>query len=214
MKVIDISAPLVAGIEAWPGDTPFEFRQVARIALGSPVNVGALTSSVHNGTHVDAPLHVIDGEAGVGELPLDAFIGPAVVVDAERAVGLSGPALREEVGRGTRVLLKWGRADHVRFPDEIRAVQPAFIDRLAAIDVPLLGTDQPSVDPVDSKTLDAHRACLRGGMHILENLVLGHVPPGRYELVALPLRLPGADASPVRAVLIDTSAHQEEDTDA
>lgn len=205
MKIIDISAPLASGIEAWPGDTPFEFRPVARIADGAPVNVGALTSSVHNGTHVDAPLHVTDDMKGVSELPLDAFIGPAVVVEAEKTIDLSGSALEEAVGRGNRVLLGWGRTDHERFPEVIRAVPSAFIDRLAALDVPLLGTDQPSVDPVDSKSLDAHHACVRNGIQILENLALAAVSPGRYELIALPLRLVAGDASPVRAVLIDRS---------
>jgi arylformamidase len=203
VRIIDISASLRAGIEPWPGDTPFEFGFAACIADGSAVNVGSLSSSVHNGTHVDAPLHVIDGGAGAAELPLEAFIGPAVVVDAEETIGLSGRPLEEAVGRGTRVLLRWGRSDHQRFPDSVRAVPPDWIDRLAALDVPLLGTDQPSVDPLDSKSLRAHRACVRGGMQILENLVLAHVKPGPYDLVALPLRLAEADASPVRAVLID-----------
>jgi arylformamidase len=141
-----------------------------------------------------------------GDLPLDAFIGPAVVLEADPALELSGRSLEEAVGRGSRVLLRWGRSDHTRFPDAIHAVPPAWIEELAGLDVPLLGTDQPSVDPVDSKSLDAHHACARNGIQILENLVLADVSPGRYELVALPLRLMEGDASPVRAVLIDRSS--------
>ena len=203
MRILDISVPLSAGIEPWPGDTPFELDLVARIGDRSSVNVGALTSSVHNGTHADAPFHVTDAGAFVGDLPLDAFIGPAIVVEADIALGLEGDTLEAVIGRGTRVLLRWGRTDHVRFPAAVHAVPPEWIDELAALDVPLLGTDQPSVDPVDSKSLDAHHACVRSGIHILENLVLADVPPGRYELVALPLRIMRGDGSPVRAVLID-----------
>jgi len=203
VKIIDISVPLTSGVEPWPGDTPFEFDLGVRIADGASVNIGALSSSVHNGTHVDAPLHVTDGGTVAGDLPLDAFIGAAVVLEAEAALELSGRSLEEAVGRGSRVLLRWGRIGHTRFPEAIHAVPPAWIEELAGLDVPLLGTDQPSVDPLDSKSLDAHHACLRNGLQILENLVLADVSPGRYELVALPLRLMEGDASPVRAVLID-----------
>lgn len=203
MKIIDISVPLTSAVEPWPGDTPFAFDLAVRIDDGASVNVGALTSSVHNGTHVDAPFHVTAGGEAAGDMPLDAFIGPAVVLEAEDALELSGQSLEDAVGRGSRVLLRWGRNDHARFPDAVHAVPPTWIDELAALGVPLLGTDQPSVDPVDSKSLDAHHACVRNGIRILENLVLADVSPGRYELVALPLRLLEADASPVRAVLID-----------
>lgn len=203
VKIIDISVPLAPGVEAWPGDTPFGFDLATRIADGANVNVGALTSSVHNGTHVDAPFHVSDAGEAVGDLPLDAFIGPAVVLRAEEALDLSGRSLEEAIGRGSRVLLSWGRSDHARFPGAVNAVPSAWIEELALLDVRLLGTDQPSVDPVDSTSLDAHHACVRNGIRILENLVLTDVSPGRYELVALPLRLIGGDASPVRAILID-----------
>lgn len=206
VKIIDISVPLTSGLEPWPGDTPFGFDLAARIADGASVNVGALSSSVHNGTHVDAPFHVTDEGMTSGDLPLEAFIGPAVVVEAEAALELSGTSLEAAVGRGSRVLLRWGRNDHDRFPESVHAIPPAWIDELAALDVPLVGTDQPSVDPVDSKTLDAHHACVRNGVQILENLVLANVSPGRYELVAIPLRLMEGDASPVRAVLIDRSS--------
>jgi len=206
VKIIDISVPLASGLEPWPGDTPFGFDLAARIADGASVNVGALSSSVHNGTHIDAPFHVTDEGKTAGDLPLEAFIGPAVVVEAEPALELRGESLEAAVGRGSRVLLRWGRSTHDRFPESVHAIPPAWIDELAALDVPLVGTDQPSVDPVNSKSLDAHHACVHHGIQILENLVMANVSPGRYELVALPLRLMEADASPVRAVLIDRSS--------
>lgn len=195
--------PVSAGTEPWPGDTPPELRPVSRIEDGASVNVDRLTTSLHNGTHADAPRHVVEDGSPVDRLPLGPFVGPAVVVEAPAAFSLRGPELEREVPRGHRVLLRWGRRDHQTFPAEIPGVPPEWIDELAGREVPLLGTDMPSVDRRDSKALSAHRACVRHRIQVLENLVLADVEPGTYRLVALPLRLVGADASPVRAVLIE-----------
>lgn len=201
--MIDISVPLSEETEPWPGDEPFRLDATARIADGDSVNLGSLTTSLHNGTHADAPLHVVESGASAEALPLEAFMGPAVVLDAPEALELSGPALESAVPEGDRVLLRWGREDHRSFPDRVEPVPPAWIRRLAGRGVPLLGTDAPSVDAVDSRGLPAHHACVGAGIQILENLVLGHVDPGRYELRALPLRIQAADAAPVRAVLVE-----------
>ena len=205
-RIVDISAPLSAECEPWPGDEPVSLEPTARIADGDSVNLSRLTTSPHNGTHADAPLHVTDEGAPADRLPLEAFMGPAVVLDGPDALALRGADLERAVPRGHRVLLRWGREDHRRFPEEIPGVPAAWIRRLAERDVPLLGTEAPSVDPVDSRDLPAHHACIEAGLQILENLVLAHVDPGRYELRALPIRLEGADAAPVRAVLVDEEA--------
>lgn len=183
----------------------------ARIADGDSVNLTRLVTSPHNGTHADAPLHVTDDGAPADRLPLEPFMGPAVVLDGEEAQALRGAALERAVPRGHRVLLRWGREDHRSFPEEFPALPAAGVRRLAERDVPLLGTDAPSVDPVDSRELPAHHACIEAGIQILENLALAHVEPGRYELRALPIRLEGADAAPVRAVLIDENAGEPGD---
>lgn len=201
--IVDISAPLSEANEPWPGDEPVRLEHTARIADGDSVNLGRLTTSTHNGTHADAPLHVSEGGAPVDRLPLEAFLGPAVVLDAPEALELDGSAMDRAVPEGHRVLLRWGRADHRAFPESIPAVPEAWIRRLSERRVPLLGTDAPSLDPVDSTELPAHHACVEAGIQILENLALAHVDGGLYQLHALPLRLEGADASPVRAVLID-----------
>lgn len=201
-RVIDVSAPLSEETEPWPGDTPVRLRATARISDGDSVNVARLTTSLHNGTHVDAPLHVARDGRAADRLPLRAFMGPAVVLDAPDALELADEELGRAVPRRHRVLLRWGRRDHRAFPDDVPPVPPGWVRRLAQRNVPLLGTDAPSVDALDSTELPAHRACVETGVQILENLVLAHVEPGRYDLVALPLRLEGADASPVRAVLV------------
>lgn len=202
-RIIDVSVPLSEEVEPWPGDAPVRLRPTARIADGDSVNLSRLSTSLHNGTHADAPLHVLEDGRPVDRLPLDPFMGPAVVRDAPDVLRMAGEELERAVPTGHRVLLRWGRSDHRTFPREVAPVPPGWVRRLVERDVPLLGTDAPSVDALDSTELPAHRACVEGGLQILENLVLGHVEPGRYELRALPLRLEGADASPVRAVLIE-----------
>lgn len=169
---------------------------------GATCNVSSLTTSVHNGTHADAPLHILPGGDPAESLPLAAFVGPAVVLERDGALGLRRDELRDAVGRGTRVLLRSGRTERRTFPSTVPGIPPTWIEELARLDVPLLGTDLPSVDPDDSRELPAHRACLRNGMQILENLALAEAPPGRYRLLALPLKVARADAAPVRAVLL------------
>lgn len=203
MRIHDLSVPLEPGLEPWPGDRPFRLEPTARIPDGSAVNLSAVAGSVHNGTHADAPHHVVDGAAGSGELPLEAFLGPAVVLEAPAAFELEGRRLARAVPRGARVLLRSGRREFRRFPASWQAVPSTWIEALAGRAVPLVGTDAPSLDPRDSRKLEAHRACVAAGIQIVENLVLTDVEPGRYELVALPLRIQGADAAPLRAVLVE-----------
>lgn len=200
-RIWDVSMLLSPGTEPWPGDTPVSLRRQARLADGDTVNLGTLVTSLHNGTHADAPLHVLEDGDPADRLPLDPFVGPAVVLDAPGAFRLTGQALAAAVPRGTRVLLRAGRPEPRRFPDRMTPVPPEWIGALAELGVPLLGTDQPSVDPVDSIELPAHRACFGHGMQVVENLMLEDVPSGILELVALPLKVEGADAAPLRAVL-------------
>ena len=172
------------------------------------MNVAAITASVHVGTHADGPLHTGDGPA-VGEIPLEPFIGPAEVVDARGQVAGDPPLVGAGVLDGLdatiapRVLLRTRDADEPdRFPERFAALSPDLCRRLAEMGFRLVGTDAPSVDPVDSKELESHRVLVEAGIPNLENLALSGVAPGRYILVALPLRLVEADSSPVRAVLV------------
>jgi arylformamidase len=203
VKVHDVTAPLHEDVDPWPGDVAFVLEATASLRDGASCNVGAIRTSLHNGTHADAPLHVLDGAPSAADLPLEPFLGPAVVVERGRALDASGDELAEIVPRGHRVLLRSGRRDHRAFPAEVEGVPPAWIRALAGLDVPLLGVDLPSLDPIRSTSLPAHRACLEHGVQILENLVLADVAPGRYRLLALPLRVEGGDAAPVRAVLLE-----------
>jgi len=205
MRIHDITQPLGTGTAVWPGDRPFELDWTLRIDRGASVNLAAVALSVHTGTHVDGPLHFEKDGEGAGVLPLDAYIGTAVVVDARGRDVLDADVLDGvELGDAARVLFRTrDRVDSRVFPDRVAHVTPALATRLSEAGVKLLGTDAPSVDPIDSKTLDAHHALAHAGIAILENALLDDVPAGRYFLVALPLRFTDADSSPVRAVLID-----------
>ncbi|MBD3163442.1 MAG: kynurenine formamidase, partial [Candidatus Eisenbacteria bacterium] len=158
-------------------------------------------------THADAPLHVRDGAPGIEAADLAAYLGPACVVEAapdER--GLLPESILDAVDPSDppRILFKTGTdPDPKRWTDRFAALSLDLARRLAAGGARLVGLDTPSVDPADSKDLPAHRILLDAGMAWLENLDLSGVEPGRYTLVALPLRIRGADASPVRAILID-----------
>jgi arylformamidase len=189
----------------WPGDTPFSSRLTSRLADGASVNLSALTTTLHLGAHADAPFHTEEGGATAAELPLTPFLGPCRVVQVGD-VGLVEP---HHLGGldptdPPRLLLKTGfppLAAGRPFPERFTALAPALARHLAAAGTLLVGLDSPSVDPFDSKTLDAHHALVAGGVANLEGLALAAVPPGLYELIALPLNLAGLDASPVRAVL-------------
>jgi len=204
MKVLyDITMPVREGLTVWPGDETYRFRLGWAMSEGASVNVGTVTMSVHTGTHADAPFHFDSAGPGAGELDLTPYMGRAVVVDVRgRGVigeeALSGVDLTD----APRVLFKTGAwTDHGVFPESVPTLAPDMPAYLASYGVLLVGVDVPSVDAIDSKDLPIHHALDAAGIRILESLDLGPVPPGYYNLIALPLRLIGADGSPVRAVL-------------
>ena len=204
MTLRDISIVLSPRTPEWPGDTPFDCRWTWKMSEGASVNVSAISGSPHVGTHADAPLHVRDGWAGADALPLDAFIGPALVVDL---TGHQGAIEWRDLAQWTarvsaRLLLRTGcsiAGGH--FPERWPWLAPECVDTLLAGGLRLLGVDCPSVDDRESKSLVVHHRLFAGGASILENLDLSNVPSGEFELLAQPLAIEGLDAAPVRAVL-------------
>jgi len=207
MRIHDISRPIRSGIPVWPGDTAFDFDFVARIADGSSVNVGRIEMSVHTGSHIDAPLHFDDAGADAASVSLAKYIGPCVVADVrpgDRGIlpehlpaGL-GAALED----APRLLLRSYESRPAGFDEAMAHATPELADWLSEQGVLLLGVDTDSMDAFESKELLAHRRLNDHGIAILEGIDLSAVAPGTYELIALPLRIEGADGSPVRAVLI------------
>ncbi|MBO9679364.1 MAG: arylformamidase [Acidovorax sp.] len=200
----DISAPVHAGSPVFPGDTAYSQQWCATIAPGCPVNVSAITLSPHVGSHADAPLHYDAEGLAIGAVALDAFIGPCRVI---HAIG-AGPLITwEHIAHAAqnlppRVLVRtYERMPVDRWDGALAAYAPETVERLADLGVVLIGIDTASIDPAESKALPSHQVIRRRGLRVLENLVLDAVPEGDYELIALPLKLTTADASPVRAVL-------------
>lgn len=204
-RLWDISPPVHAGSQVFPGDTAYSQQWCASIGPGCPVNVSAITMSPHVGAHADAPLHYDAQGAAIGDVALEAFLGPCRVVHAiDRGPLITWEHIAHAVN-GTlppRVLVRTYEHMPVDLWDgQLAAYAPGTIERLADLGVLLVGIDTASIDPADSKTLESHQVIRRRGLRVLENLVLDAVPEGDYELIALPLKLTTADASPVRAVL-------------
>ena len=202
-KLWDISQPISQQTPAFPGDTLYQQRWTAEIGPGCPVNVCAITMSPHLGSHADAPLHYGREAAAIGHVDLDPFLGSCRVIHAIGKSGLITPGHLEHAARGlpTRVLVRTCVQAPTEWSSDFSAFAPETIAWLAGRGVRLVGIDSPSVDPADSKTLDSHQQLLAHDIRVLENLVLDEVAEGDYELIALPLKLIKACASPVRAVL-------------
>src|SRR5215471_5045862 len=212
MKIWDISRTLSNDFAEWPGDEPFRYRVTAEIAKGASVNLAAIGMSLHNGTHADARFHFDTNGESIEKASLEIYLGRATVVDLSEAFFQSTEkhlitredlrAHAEEIAATSRLLVKTGRwSDSAGFPKRIPVIAadvPAWLQKNC---VKLLGLDVPSVDELDSKSLQNHHALAGAGIAIVESLDLSSVAPGIYHLAALPLKIAGGDGAPIRAVL-------------
>jgi len=202
-RIIDISRLISEETAVFPGDTPFSRNWVMAIADGCSCNTSTITLSAHTGAHADAPSHYVDGAATIDEVPLDQYVGRCRVIharhpDAIRLDDIEGMDLARE----ERLLFRTPRAPaDDTWQDDFTYLSVEVAERAAREGLRLIGIDTPSVDPSDSKTLDAHKALFSGGVSLLESIDLSAVDEGVYELIALPLRIARGDSSPVRAVL-------------
>ena len=205
-RLYDISQPLRPDLPVWPGDTPFGLERTWVLEGECPVNVSRLTLSTHSGAHADAPLHFDPAGAAIDAVGLVPYLGPVQLLSVtEGPDRIAAGEVLPRLEPGTRrVLLRtFEHFPHDAWPTHFRTPAPDLVEALGAAGVRLLGIDGPSLDPQDAKDLISHQALGRWRMAVLEGLVLDGVPDGRYELIAPPLRLSGADASPVRALLRD-----------
>ena len=204
MKIWDISQVLRPEMPMWPGEAALALHRNAEIGAECPVNVGAIETPLHAGTHADAPFHYDSHGLGSADCDLGPYVGPCVLLDVRHALGRVEPGDVDwaALGAAERVIFRtYDRFPADRWDADFTAIAPAVIARLREAGVRLVGTDAASLDPQQSKTMDAHHEIQAGDMRILEGLVLDDVPAGRYELIALPLKIAQADASPVRAIL-------------
>ena len=221
MKIHDISMPLVNGMPVWPGDQAYAFKQNWSQSNGDSVNVGEIRSSVHVGTHADSPRHVDSDGLTIDKLDLAIFVGPAVVLDVtgvaliepshlETAAGkLGSHTFASLIGEVPRLLLRtmsW--PDRSIFPETFATLAESAAALIVNSAARLLCVDVPSIDTRDSKTLPIHHTLIgrdrvSAGVQIVEAVVLDHIRPGFYDLIALPLNVVGGVGAPVRAVLIE-----------
>ena len=204
MALIDISPPIDGLIGVWPGDTPYVQRFNLDINDGANITLSEISTTVHVGAHTDAPSHYSATGGDIASRRLDFYIGRCNVlhVSIERGRRIMPADLAGRRISAPRVLLRTGTfPDHRNWNNDFASLSPELVDFLHNRGVITIGIDTPSVDPFESKELEAHQAFARNDMAIIEGVVLDEVEEGEYELIALPLRLMGADASPVRAVL-------------
>jgi arylformamidase len=201
--IYDITPLISQRLKVWPGDTPPTREVLCDLKQGANITLSTLRSTVHLGAHADAPSHYGANGPAIHERSLEYYLGPCQLI---RVAAAPARSLRPEDVRGMvvspRLLIDTGSyPDAERFTEDFASLTPELVDWLHERGVILIGLDSPSVDPFSSKDLPAHHAFLRHDMAILEGLMLKSVPEGLYELIALPLKLEGFDASPVRAVL-------------
>lgn len=212
MKIYDLTLPLSEDLPIWPGDPRISMNLTSSLARGDDANVTHLELGVHAGTHVDAPFHFDPDGVGVDQLPLKVLVGPC------RLFEMTG--LRESIDQSdlekldldgvTRILFKttnskwWSRQD--------RAFHPGFIylstdgaHFLIERKIKLVGIDSLSIEKFKNPGHPTHHVLLKNHVIILEGLNLSAVPEGDYELIALPLKLKGADGAPIRVVLRECS---------
>jgi len=202
--LIDISPVIDPSIGVWPGDTPYVHTVNLDMAAGANITLSDIRTSLHVGAHADAPNHYVEGGADIASRRLELYLGPCVVihVDIERGERITPNDIIGKPITAPRVLFRTGTfPSHTSWNEDFASLSPELVEHMYEHGVMLLGIDTPSVDPFHSKELEAHRAFAHYDMGVLEGIVLDNVAEGQYELIALPLRLHGADASPVRAVL-------------
>jgi arylformamidase len=200
--MMDITRVLYQGHPNWPGDTPLTLNETMLIRDGASANVLNLSTSTHCGTHIDAPYHYLIDGPRLGSIPLGVLVGNCQVIHARQKEPITAKAIEGFATLPERVLFYTGQpASWDVFPQDFAPLSVELVEALAAKGVKLVGTDSPSVDDFHSKDLPVHHAFGRTGMFILEGLNLTEVSEGIYELICLPLSIPYADASPVRAIL-------------
>lgn len=209
MRIHDVTLPLSERLPTWPGDPHFSRHLASSIAGGDPANVSRLDFGAHTGTHVDAPVHFLPGGGGVETIPLEALVGPCLVVEADPP----GHDLRPQdlpPGDATRILFKtrnsshWARGDG-EFDTEFVAVGPELARALVERQIRLVGVDYLSVESFHAAPdHPVHHALLEARMAVVEGLDLSQVEPGPYQLYCLPARIVGSDGAPARVLLVES----------
>ena len=203
-RILDISQQICPEMVVYPGDPRFQSRSVSSFKMGNMCEVSELTMGSHCGTHIDAPLHMIKGGAGVESMPLDCFYGPCRVLTIASDVINEKMLSDQQIKPGERILLrtdpKGKHARSGRFNPAVLSMRAA--QYLAEMKVRLVGIDSPTVENMELCDGEVHRELMAAGVAILEGVDLREADEERYFLSALPLRLSQENGAPCRAVLV------------
>ena len=209
MKIFDISPLVSQDLAVFPGDIPFEREVSMDFGQGDHLLLSSMRTTMHIGAHADAPNHYNAAGTDIASRPLARYLGPCqvIAVDLAACARIYPADVAGQPITASRVLFRTGSfPDPNRWNDDFNSLSPELIHDLADRGVTLVGIDTPSIDPAPSKELESHQAVWQRDLAVLEGIVLDEVPAGEYLLVALPLKIKGADASPVRAVLLERPA--------
>jgi arylformamidase len=206
---LDVSVTLHSGMVHWPDNPPVHFERMLDIDRGDVCNVSKFSMGSHTGTHMDAPLHFVRGGKGLDEMPLDATIGPARVIEIQDHESIKPDELRSQaIQRGERILFKTLNSTHCwktdNFVEDFVSISPEAAQYLASLHILTVGVDYLSVGGYKSGGAETHRALLEAGIWIIEGLNLSQVTPGLYDLICLPIKVAHSDGAPARAILHKT----------
>ncbi|MBA1397746.1 cyclase family protein [Mammaliicoccus sciuri] len=199
---IDITQQLTNNIAHWPGDEPFHFKLSATKEETGSVNIGSISTSTHIGTHMDAPYHFDEEGIKIHEIDVNRLIGDATLIEIMDETLITQEILKKYDIKGTIIMIKTKSEAHSEvFPESVPVLTEDAIQYLSSIGIKVFGIDVPSVDDIDSKTLNNHHAFNQYDIINIENLLLENVSEGYYNFIGLPLNIVGADGSPIRAVI-------------
>ena len=203
---IDVSVPLHSGMVHWPDNPPVRIEYMLHMSRGDICNVSTLSMGSHTATHMDAPFHFLPQGKGLHEMPLDAAIGRARVIEIRDPESIKPGELRSHnIRQGERLLFKTKNSTHCwktdTFVEDFVYISQEAARYLASVGVQTVGIDYLSVGGYTKDGVETHRALLEADIWIIEGLDLSQVEPGMYELICLPLRIDGSDGAPARAIL-------------
>ena len=205
-ELFDISMPIHSKMPVFPGDGLPQQKWLHRMEEGDGNNLSALALGSHTGTHVDAPFHFVENGITLDEIPLEVFVGKALVIEITDAVSISVEELRlHPIASAERVLFKTRNSSTLSrsgFQEDFVYIEGGAAEYLVSLGVRLVGVDYLSVDRYGDESSPAHHTLLGHGVVILEGADLSMVEAGVYTLVCLPLKVMGAEGAPVRAVLM------------
>ena len=215
-KIYDITPLISERLGVFPGDTPFKRHKLLSFEQGQHLLLSSITSTLHIGAHADGPNHYLQNGEGIAARDLNLYLGDCLVLHAKRSQAGARRVGWKDLDPKWHSSLDWPASRVIvrtdSFPDpenwnsDFDSFAPQFIQDLSDRGVKLIGIDTPSIDPEDSKELESHQTVAKNNLAILEGVVLTDVEEGLYTLIALPLKIEGADAGPLRAVLIGKSA--------